>query len=131
MKKFFKSEKYRYLFLGGAFGLIFPILSTTAHLIHMGQSLTISNAISMQLSEPLFWIIDTAPILLGYFAMFGGIQLDRINIYNHELEDTVKRRTSQLMSELEVHKKLVVEKADALLDAENSKIELEKTLKKV
>jgi signal transduction histidine kinase/DNA-binding response OmpR family regulator len=57
---------------GTIFGLCFPIFATLLDGVVKDQSFSVSNIIQLQLSQPLHWIIDTAPIFLGLFAYFIG-----------------------------------------------------------
>lgn len=50
------------------------------------MEISFENFLMLQKTDPLLWIIDTAPLFLGVFASFGGIQLDRLADKNEELE---------------------------------------------
>ncbi|HEX2991494.1 MAG TPA: hypothetical protein VHO49_12505, partial [Anaerolineales bacterium] len=50
--------------IGGLFGLLFPILATLIRVWSSGLSLSLSSMAAVQSSDPLLWIIDTAPMLL-------------------------------------------------------------------
>lgn len=128
MKKIFKNEKSNYAIYGTLFGSLFPIVGTIlqSYVAHKGISLAF--LFNVQKTVPLLWIIDTAPFWLGIFAMFIGKQLDIIQEHNADLEHKIKERTAQLEKELEEHKILIIEKTDACLDAENSKIQLHEIL---
>ncbi len=130
MKKIFKQESKNYMLYGVVFGLIFPIGATIFQSYRLYGLISFTTALMIQKSVPLLWIIDSAPFWLGIFAMFGGIQLDKVNIYKNSLEKLVKVRTEQLEKELEEHKKLIIERANSDLEAENSRLELNEVLEK-
>jgi GAF domain-containing protein len=58
--------------IGGLFGLLFPILATLIRIWSSGLSLSLSSMLAVQSTDPLLWIIDTAPILLAGFAAMAG-----------------------------------------------------------
>ena len=63
----------RYSILGALFGLLFPIVATIYDLLIIQQmELTFANALAAQAANPLHWLIDTIPVLLGLFASFAA-----------------------------------------------------------
>lgn len=125
MIKFFKTEKINYALYGFVFGAMFPIVGTIVQSLLEFSNITISNIIYVQKEAPLLWIIDTAPVWLSLFAMFGGIQLDKINLYNQMLENKVEEKDHELKKEHEREKLLIIEKADAYLEMEDSRMKIE------
>lgn len=79
----------RYGLIGFTFGLIFPVVATVIVLLTSDASLTLKNVIDAHLNEPLLWIIDTAPLFLGFFATLVGRREDRLQQANQQLEDLV------------------------------------------
>ena len=72
LKRLFNTAAKRYTTTGVGFGLMFPIIATTIA-IAVGQlPLTLNSAASVQGSNQLLWIIDTAPLFLGLLAYFAG-----------------------------------------------------------
>ena len=58
------------------------------------MDISLKNLIMIQANSPLLWIIDSAPLFLGIFASFGGIQRDKLELKNIELSyryDEMKR----------------------------------------
>ena len=100
----------KYLLYGIAFGLCFPIVATILSAQLLSDSISIEAMLKSQLSNPLLWMIDTAPIFLGLLAYLGGLQYDKLlasqiqekhlnallEEKNAELESKVKERTQQL-----------------------------------
>jgi GAF domain-containing protein len=105
-----KNEAQRYTLAGVLFGLIFPILATVMRLAGANKTFDLMNAIILHLSDPLMWIIDTAPFFLGIFASIAGRRQDNLqNLYSElrlretelnktqiTLEERVNSRTSDL-----------------------------------
>ena len=67
-----ESATVRYTFLGIIFGLAFPIGATMIETARMAIPFNLPSLILIQQSTPLLWIIDTAPVFLGYFAFLAG-----------------------------------------------------------
>ena len=79
----------RYTLIGIAFGLIFPIFALLLE-IHINRLPFIANSIiQAHIQNKLIFIIDTAPIFLGLFAMMGGViraSAKRLSIANENLK---------------------------------------------
>jgi len=105
-----RREFLRYALAGASFGLLFPLVATILRLLSLNLPLTFANMISVQSGDPLLWIIDTAPVFLGFFAALAGLRQDRLQMLNSELakkssgleiiqqslEERVKERTTEL-----------------------------------
>lgn len=131
MFKPFKTEKRNFALYGFLFGAIFPITGTMLQILLEYSNISIGNIIQIQKEFPLLWIIDTAPIWLSLFAMFGGIQLDKLNAYNEVLEHEVEEKDHELQEEHEREKMLIIEKADAFLEMEDSRMKIEELEKEL
>ncbi|WP_103865298.1 ATP-binding protein [Aquimarina sp. I32.4] len=81
----FKSEAARYAFYGILFGLLFPILATSIDIARLGIEFSWQSIIWVQQQQPIHYIIDTAPLFLGLFAMFGGRNLDKLKEKNKQI----------------------------------------------
>lgn len=86
----------RYLVMGAVFGLFFPVCGTLLLVTLSHLPLTFQNILSSQRNEPLLWIIDSAPLVLGLAFAAIGSQQDRLKKVNLELETIVAGRTSDL-----------------------------------
>ena len=62
----------------GALGALFPLISTVFDLLVQGVPFTLSNALQLQRSQPLHWVIDSAPLFLGLFAGLAGRRQDTV-----------------------------------------------------
>ncbi len=87
-----KTEYYftiRYTLVGVAFGLVFPFVATIIVLFDKGLSFNIASVGGVHYFEPLLWIIDTAPLILGLFAALIGRREDRLEKSRQQLEAMV------------------------------------------
>lgn len=104
------SETQKYALAGAIFGLLFPLMATTIRLQLLGLPFNLSNIAFIQTSDPLLWIIDSAPLFLGLFAAFAGRRQDILQKLNDDLswqgaeleaarstlEERVRMRTADL-----------------------------------
>ncbi|HZK85610.1 MAG TPA: GGDEF domain-containing protein [Desulfosporosinus sp.] len=63
----------RYTLIGIAFGLIFPISALLLEIYTTQLPFVVNSIIQAHIQNKLIFIIDTAPIFLGLFAMTGGV----------------------------------------------------------
>jgi PAS domain S-box-containing protein len=87
----------KFALLGSFFGLLFPLGSTLVWLILRGQSISPSAFWLAQTSEPLLWVIDTAPFFLGLALGLVGWRDDQLSKAHARLEGEVARRTDELL----------------------------------
>jgi two-component system sensor histidine kinase/response regulator len=92
----FSSIIIRYLGLGIGFGLLFPIMGTSFQLILEGLSFNLSSIILVQQGQPLLWIIDSAPVVLGIVFGLIGVRQDLLTKLKNDLQLTVEQRTAEL-----------------------------------
>lgn len=85
--RFPKNHAQRYALMGLLFGLLFPIVATLYRLIELGLPFGIASAVLVQASDPLLWIIDTAPFVLALPFAIAGRRLDKLQKANAELTD--------------------------------------------
>lgn len=86
------SSTKRWAIGGALFGCVFPIVATALRTLQYGWE----EAGALLLTDPLLWIICTAPFFLGLFAMFGGRQHDAVTDLANNLDRQVQERTAQL-----------------------------------
>lgn len=87
------SNKVSYGLFGAAFGVTFPVGATLIDVWFQALPITWANLMLVQQQQPLHWVIDTAPIFLGFFAAIAGSRQD---------DADEQRKTSQnLASSLE------------------------------
>ncbi|MBA4379739.1 MAG: hybrid sensor histidine kinase/response regulator [Anaerolinea sp.] len=91
------SQTYKYTLLGVLFGMIFPVFGTILHLFAGHEPLNLKAMMSAQMSYPVLWIIDTAPLFLGLSFGFYGSREERLVRLNARLEATIAERTSEMV----------------------------------
>ncbi|MEP7134992.1 MAG: PAS domain S-box protein [Chloroflexota bacterium] len=74
MKWYQSDQPRRYAVWGVLGGLVFPIIGTLIELATHGLPLTLRSIWITQLNQPLLWIIDTTPLILGFIAGILGAQ---------------------------------------------------------
>src|SRR5215510_8445617 len=82
----FASAASRFTLYGAIFGLLFPVVATLIRIAILRLPYSTSGMITAQQSDPLLWIIDTAPLFLGIFAFLAGSRQDKLQRANQELE---------------------------------------------
>lgn len=88
---FWDSEANKFTLYGAVFGLLFPIIATVIQSYMRSGALTWEAIVAVQRTDPLLWIIDSAPFFLGLFARFAGWR-----------QDQLKRVIQQTMSNVEI-----------------------------
>jgi len=91
---FFTNKTQRYIIAGAAFGFLFPIFGTLIRILNANLVVNPANAIRIQATDPLLWIIDTAPVFLGFFAAMAGRRQD----YLEAINTTIQAREKELES---------------------------------
>ncbi|MEW7290569.1 ATP-binding protein [Aquimarina sp. 2304DJ70-9] len=84
-RSWLKSEVVKYTVYGVLFGLLFPILAICIDITKLGLEFTWQSVFFVHKKYPIHYIIDTAPLFLGLFAMFGGKNLDTLKEKNKQL----------------------------------------------
>ena len=62
------SPTLRYALYGAAFGAVFPVVATLLAVGMRGEGFSVAAFLSAQADQPLLWVIDFAPVVLGLFA---------------------------------------------------------------
>jgi len=73
-----RSAQVRYTLIGVLFGFCFPLGATLLDAYLRGLPWTRSGLLQIQADQPLLWVIDTAPLFLGLFALFAGRRQDEL-----------------------------------------------------
>ncbi len=81
---------------GIVFGLLFPLIATPIQVLVLRLPFTLSNIVEAQLSQPLLWLVDTAPLFLGLFSFFSALQEERYRHLSESLENIVVQRTADI-----------------------------------
>lgn len=110
----FGDSRLSYAFFGTLFGFCFPMISTSFDVVVQGFDFTWENLVMAQRSQPLHWVINTAPIFLGFFAYLAGRKQHEVILINEGLEEQVRQRTEQLTEQNEELRGLHGELEDSL-----------------
>ncbi|MDP1545375.1 MAG: GAF domain-containing protein [Anaerolineales bacterium] len=104
------NSTFRYAVFGALFGLTFPIIGTIIKALYSQLPLNAASLLHIQKTDPVLWIVDTAPLFLGILASLVGNRQDvleqandKLILREKELEDTrttleerVQERTREL-----------------------------------
>ncbi len=99
MKKLFKWFSFytiRYTFIGFIFGLCFVIIASTFGLSFTRHSISLSEILHEHQTNPLMWIIDSAPFILGFAFYLLGRRGQNFKLLSVQLEQTIIQRTQEL-----------------------------------
>ncbi len=112
-----KTNELKYTVYGFAFGLLFPIVATLIEALVVFDSLGISAIWQAQNTQPLLWIIDSAPFVLAFFSRIAGKQHD-------ELEKSIIRLKHVTVSRDELAQEVAErKKVEALLQSAKEEAE--------
>lgn len=116
------SARLKYTIWGVFFGLVFPIFGTLLELQVRDLPLSIESIIHVQLSDYHLWIIDTAPLFLGFLAWLAGYKSDSLMHSLHEVEQSNERY--QKLFEQSTEGILLVEFDGTIIDINPTALEL-------
>jgi len=88
--------RLKYAFMGVGMGLLFPLLAGWLYASFHHLPHTLDTLFPARQQEPVLWIIDTAPIFLGWLAYFAGKHRDHLEGCSLVLEQTVAQRTAEI-----------------------------------
>jgi GAF domain-containing protein len=121
---FLTTNARRYAFIGTCFGLLFPILAILIRTVFSGIPLSLYSIAATSASDPLLWIICTAPLFLGLFAAIAGRRQDEVEKTNsmlkvreQELQSAqlvLEQKVSERTNELTFQNQLFMERAELL-----------------
>ena len=93
-----------YALWGLSIGLFFPIVATVIEMAAQKLPVGLENAIYLQRTNPLLWIIDSAPVILGLLAAIAGHRQDILMQLNATLNAReVEMKTTQATIEQLIH----------------------------
>ena len=104
------NESQKYALVGVGFGLLFPIIAYTIRITSAGLPFSLSSILAIHGTDPLLWIIDTAPIFLGFFAALAGRRQAEFKTLNQQLRE----RENDLLVERQELEKHVEERTSRL-----------------
>lgn len=83
--RFWRSETFQYAVYGAMFGFLFPVIATLLQAFLNSSTLTWEAMVAVQKTDPLVWIIDSAPFWLGLFAAMAGRRQDNTKLIIRKL----------------------------------------------
>lgn len=86
----------RYTILGIIFGVLFPFISTLIAAGLRFGGITLAELAIVQKTNPLLWIIDTAPFFLGMLARLAGHHQDQLQRLIANQDDIIAEQTHEL-----------------------------------
>jgi len=109
----FPTATARYTLWGALFGSCFPLIAILLDLFPNGEAITIETFLRVQRTQPLHWIIDIAPLILGLFARLLGRRQDLLSQRNEQLKAEVAehQRAEEAMRESEERYRTIFENA--------------------
>ena len=90
------SIKSRMTWMGFLIGLLFPLAAAPMYLILHRIPINLQTIFEAELNEPLFWMINLAPFVIGLLAFIASLQETRYRSLNEQLEQRVNQRTADL-----------------------------------
>ena len=85
----------RFAIYGALFGCLFPILSTVIQLVFKSLPFSLQSIVAVQ-SDPMLWVIDTAPFFLGLFAWLIGRKESEVGRLIKNLENKSESDQAQI-----------------------------------
>lgn len=86
----------KYLVGGVILGLIFVLIGTELGTVDLPGQFTLSSALGMQASQPLLWVLDFAPLVLGYFGILIHRREAALHALSRDLRAIVEEQTGDL-----------------------------------
>lgn len=96
MRKRLTNTVVRYALIGGLFGLFFPLVATIIDIWVRELPWHPFSVYFVQVTQPLHWIIDSAPVILAISAGLIGTRQEALEQINRELAQAVSLQTSEL-----------------------------------
>jgi hypothetical protein len=96
LPKGWRLRRVRYGAAGTLFGVAFPVVATAVDLLSKGLPWSWQSVAMLHRTQPLLWIIDTAPFILGFFSVLIGRRADALHLAKRTLEERVYARTMAL-----------------------------------
>lgn len=86
-----------YSIVGVLFGICFPIGAWVLDILLNGHTMSVNSIGLIHESTPIHFMIDTAPLFLGLFAMVGGINQNKARKANASLQDMLRSLNESLV----------------------------------
>jgi diguanylate cyclase (GGDEF)-like protein/PAS domain S-box-containing protein len=107
LRSWLKRRKTTYAFVGALVGLTFPFGAMIIEILVHKSPFTLQSFFHTHADHPVFWFVDTAPIVLGYIASLVGRREDRLDEMAGQLELQVEERTAEILRQHQFFEALV------------------------
>ena len=94
----------KYFLIGFLFGIMFPIGAILLQMF-LGGKFGFQGIIEAHIDNPLIYMIDSAPLFLGGFALIGGINQAKSEIYAADLLAAKSEIEFSIISREEIYEK--------------------------
>ncbi len=94
--KVFRTATRNYTLYGALFGSLFPLAGTLIDTFLANGYIDLRGLLDKQLSNPLLWILDSAPVWLGLVARAAGRRQDRLREIITDMDRIISERTREL-----------------------------------
>ncbi len=94
--KYLDSAARKYTIYGVLFGLSFPLVATLFEVFLRFSAWDFAYILEVQRSNPLLWIINSAPFWLGLFARQAGKRQDRLAVAAAQAEAALRAKSTFL-----------------------------------
>ena len=88
-------NKFKYTIRGVRFGVIFPVIATVLEIYNHALDISWQSVLQLQRESTLLWIIDSAPVILGFFAYQIDKRQNMLISQNENLEELVSARSRE------------------------------------
>jgi len=96
-----RSATRSYGVAGALFGFLFPLAAVPIDVSSRFGTITLTTIREAWVSNPLLWMISTAPIFLGMLARYAGNRQDCVTAIVAEQDATIRRQTADLQTALD------------------------------
>jgi signal transduction histidine kinase/CheY-like chemotaxis protein len=94
--KLFGSATRNYTLYGVLFGSLFPLAGTLIDTFLANGYVDFRGLVDKQMSNPLLWILNSAPVWLGLVARAAGRRQDRLREIITDMDRIISERTREL-----------------------------------
>ena len=120
------SVKIKYFLIGFVFGCCFPIGAFAFEMVSGNQPLSVETILEIHQSNKLLFMIDSAPVFLGLFALLGGISKSRsllllkeikgISEHLFDISEHLTLSSQNAMDHYNEHSSIIKNKSHHLMD---------------
>jgi diguanylate cyclase (GGDEF)-like protein/PAS domain S-box-containing protein len=105
--------------VGVLIGLFFPLLAVYLMLVWNGLEFNFASVLLIERSNPLVWIVNTAPIVIGTAAWLVEANRARLHYLTEEMDERVKQRSGDIILQKQFFETLVDVSPVAIVTLDN------------